>query len=425
MNDILIALEEINYWKKAPDFKLGHFREQYVNAIRKSLGNKLIKVLIGQRRTGKSYIIRQLMHRLIQKEKVKKTNIFYLNKELFEFEKIKKAEDLADIIVQYEKAWQPEGKIYVFIDEVQNIDQWEKIVVSLAQHPVKDYEIIITGSNSKLLSGELATMIAGRYMVKDIYPFSYREFLNINKQENNKENFIKYIQSSGLPEIFNLHDHDSVIHYFHALKNTILLKDIMYRHKIRDYVLLEDIFLYLIHNIGNMTSIPSILKYFKSKNRKADYTTVAQYISYMEEAFIIHQAPRMLIKSKELLSGEKKYFINDLGFRNYLYPSLTKDFGAILENIVFMHLKMSGQKIKIGTGKQFEVDFFTEKENKKIYLQVAYVMPNEDTIKREFGALEKINDNLPKYVVSMDDFIHQNENGIVHQFVWDLVYELG
>lgn len=246
----------------------------------------------------------------------------------------------------------------------------------------------------------------------------------MNRQENTKENFIKYIQSSGLPEIFNLHDNDSLVHYFQALKNTVLLKDIMYRHQIRDYVLLEDIFLYLLHNIGNMTSIPSILKYFKSKNRKADYTTVAQFISYMEGAFIIHQAPRMLIKNKEILSGEKKYFINDLGFRNYLYPSLTRDFGSILENIVFMHLKMSGHKINLGSGRQFEVDFFAEKENEKTYIQVAYVMPNEDTIKREFGALEKINDNFPKYVVSMDDLILQNEKGIIHQFVWGLVYEL-
>lgn len=424
MEKILNSLTNINYWEREPNFNLGFIRNQYNVSIWQSLGNKLIKVIVGQRRTGKSYIVRQLMYKLIKEEKINKKNIFYLNKEMFEFENIQRAEDLSEIIDFYETTHKPKGKIYLFIDEVQNIDNWEKIIVSLAQHPIKEYEIIITGSNSKLLSGELATLLSGRYILTEVFPFSYKEFLHINKIENKKENFIKYITTSGLPEVFNLEENETIVHYFQALKNTILLKDIMYRHKIRDYVLLEDIFLFLLHNVGNMTSVPSILKYFKSKNRKADYTTIAQYISYIKDAFIIHEAPRMAIKSKELLSGEKKYFVNDLGFRNYLYPSLINDIGAILENIVYMHLRMSGNNVKLVFGNNYEVDFVAEKEKTKQYVQVSYLMATQETRNREFGALEKINDNLPKYVVSMDDILIQNPSGIIHKHIWDFVYEL-
>ncbi len=424
MSYSLETLRQINYWETEPNFNLGFMRHKYTNVIWHSLGNKLIKVIIGQRRTGKSYIVRQLINKLITEEKVNTKNIFYLNKEMFEFENIQTASDLSEIIKLYESTYKPQGKVYLFIDEVQNISEWQKIIVSLAQHTVKEYEIVITGSNSKLLSGELATLLSGRYIVTEVFPFSYSEYCEIKELKNSKETFIQYISSSGLPEIFNLSSNDTIVHYFQSLKNTILLKDIMYRHKIRDYVLLEDIFLFLLHNVGNMTSIPSILKYFKDKNRKSDYTTISQYISFMQDAYIIHEAPRMSIKTKELLSGERKYFVNDLGFRNYLYPSLINDIGAILENVVYTHLRTAGYTIKLVVGKGYEVDFVAEKDNNKQYIQVSYVMPTSKTIEREFGGLEKIKDNLPKYVISMDDLLIRRESGIVHKHIWDYIYEL-
>jgi uncharacterized protein len=424
MKELLSSLSTINYWEKDPNFNLGFIRNRYCSEVWQTFGNKLIKVIIGQRRTGKSYIVRQLIHKLIHEKRVNNKNIFYLNKEMFEFENIRNAKNLSDIIRFYETTYKPKGKIYLFIDEIQNINDWEKIITSLAQHPVKDYEIVITGSNSTLLSGELATSLSGRYILTEVFPFSYREFIEIKQLENSKENFIKYITTSGIPEIFNLGSNETIVHYFQALKNTVLLKDIMYRHKIRDYVLLEDIFLFLLHNVGIMTSIPSILKYFKSKNRKADYSTISQYILYMQDAFIVHEAARMSVKSKELLSGEKKYYINDLGFRNYLYPGLINDIGAILENIVYTHLKMGGNDIKIVIGNNYEVDFVAEKERTKQYVQVTYLMSGNETINREFGALEKINDNHPKFVVSMDDIQIHKQNGIIHRKIWDFVYEL-
>lgn len=424
MNDILKALDSINNWNTKPMITQGFIRKAYLNKITKSLNNKLIKVIVGQRRAGKSYIIRQIINYLIEGKRVDPQNIFYLNKEMYEFESINTAVRLAEIVRQYEKEVTPAGKVYLFIDEVQNIADWEKIIVSFAQHPVKDYEVFITGSNATLLSGELASFLSGRYIVFEVFPFSYSEFLGFHTYENQKQNFIKYFETSGLPEIYNIESDEIRKHYFQSLKDTILLKDIMYRHKIRDYVLLEDLFLFLLHNVGNQTSVPAIIKYFKSRNRKTDYSTLSAYLSYMEEAFIVRQSPRYFIKTKELLSGEKKYFINDLGFRNYLFPRLKKDIAAILENIVFSHLRNAGYTVSTGYGNNFEVDFVATKNEFTIYVQVAYLLASEKTIQREFGAFEKINDHFPKYVVTMDDLLMTYSKGIIHENIWGFINNL-
>ncbi len=422
--EILDSLTGINYWESIPLFQLGFIRNNYISRLEQSMGNRLIKVITGQRRTGKSYIVRQLLDTLINKLNVNPANTFYLNKEMYEFEGIQFADDLSATIAMYEEKYTPKGTIYLFIDEVQNINDWERIVVSLAQHPVKQYEVFITGSNSTLLSGELATLLSGRYILTEVYPFSYKEYLDYQSLENTKENFIHYISTSALPEIFNLDHAETRKHYFQSLKDTILLKDIIQRHQIRDYILLEDIFLFLLHNVGNMTSVPSIMKYFKSKKRKADYATISAYLSYLEESYIIHSAPRYSLKNKSLLSGEKKYYVNDIGFRNYLYPQLIRETGYILENIVFMHLKIAQQDIKLGHDKNFEIDFYAMDQSTSIYIQVSYLLASESTIEREFGALERIDDNFPKYVVSMDDILIQSKKGIIHHHVWDFIYML-
>jgi predicted AAA+ superfamily ATPase len=424
MENILENLKSINFWENKPDFQFGFVRKTYLKILEEALGNKLIKVITGQRRAGKSFIIRQFMQMLIEKFKINPLNILYLNKELFEFEQIKNAENLSELINAYQRKYSPEGKIYIIIDEVQNITDWEKIIVSISQNNLKNYEVIITGSNSGLLSGELASLLSGRYIVIEVLPFSYKEFLEFYSLENNKSNFIKYYTAGGLPEVYNLNTEDIKRNYFQSLKDTVLLKDIMYRHNIRDYVLLGDLFLYIIHNVGNMTSIPSIIKYFKSKNRKVDYATAANFISYMEDAYLIHRVQRFSIKTRELLSGERKYFINDIGFRNYLYPHLSNDIDAILENIVFLHLRRNGYDIKLGFESNFEIDFYAVKSIDIKYIQVSYLLASDKTLKREFGALEKIKDNFPKYVLSMDDLKLQSSEGIIHETVWDFLYNL-
>ena len=424
MKEIIKALEKINYWRNEPDFDFGFIRQNYLEKIKKSLGNKLIKVIVGQRRTGKSYVVRQLIRYLLEEKSIDQKNIFYLNKELYEFEMIRTAAELDELIRLYKQQIKPIGKIYVFIDEVQNIDEWEKIIVSLAQHTTHDYELFITGSNSRLLSGELASNLSGRYLIFEIFPFSYQEFLSYFSWQNTKENFIKYLETSGLPEIYNIGSTEIQRHYFQSLKDTILLKDIMYRHNIRDYVLLEDLFLFLLHNVGNLISISAIIKYYKSKKRKADYTTIATYISYMEEAFILRRCPKYSIKTKELLSGDKKYFVNDLGFRNYLFPQLKTDISAMLENFVYMHLLMAGFDVNVGYSRNFEVDFIATKGNRKLYIQVTYLLTSKQTENREFRALESINDSYPKYLISMDDITVNHPQGIIHQKIWDFVENL-
>lgn len=424
MHHILQSLNTINYWNERPDFDIGYIRSDYLEQLDNALGNKLIKVIVGQRRAGKSYIVRQFIDLIIKKKKVAPQNIFYLNKEFFEYDEIRSASDLLELINLYRKTYKPSGKVFVFVDEVQNITSWERLIVSLAQDPANLYEVIITGSNSRLLSGELVSLLSGRYIVTEVLPFSYNEYLDFFSLKNNKENFINYLTTSGMPEVFNLHSEEIQRHYFQSLKDTVLLKDIMYRHKIRDYVLLGDLFLFLVHNVGNMTSIPSIIKYFKSKNRKADYSTISNYISYLEEAFIIHQAPRYALKNKELLAGERKYYLNDLGFRNYLFPQLLDDIGAMLENILNMHLRKASYSIKIGYENNFEIDFYATKSKFSLYIQVVYLLASDKTLKREFGALEKINDNFPKYVLSMDDITRNSSTGIIHKNIWDFIYEL-
>ena len=268
MEKILDILSQSNHWEKAPGYNLGLIRNTYLAAIKNSLDNRLIKVLVGQRRSGKSYIVRQLIEYLIKELHIDGKNIFYLNKELYEFESIKTEQDLFQLIEAYKRRYNPEGKVYYFIDEVQDIQNWEKLLVSIAQDPSQNTETFITGSNSSLLSGELATKLTGRYVSFEIFPFTYKEFLDYNKQQNKRQNFINYLRSSSLPETLKIQDRDIKRFYFKSLKDTILLQDIMSRYNIRDAALLDDLFLFVLHNIGNLTSIPSIIKYYKSRNRK-------------------------------------------------------------------------------------------------------------------------------------------------------------
>ncbi len=424
MKNLLDLLARSNYWEKAPGYNLGLIRDTYLSAIKDSLDNRLIKVLSGQRRTGKSYIVRQLIEYLIKESGINGKNTFYLNKELYEFENIKTERDLFQLIEAYKSRYNPEGKVYYFIDEVQDIQNWEKLVVSISQDPSHNAEVFITGSNSSLLSGELATKLSGRYVSFEIFPFTYKEYLDFNKQKNTRQNFTKFLRSSALPETAKMQGSETKRFYFKSLKDTILLQDIMNRYNIRDAALLEDLFLFVLHNIGNLTSIPSIIKYFKSKNRKTDYSTLSNYLSYIEKSFIIHSSPRYYIKNKETLSGERKYYVNDLGFRNYLYPNLENEIASGLENLVYIHLLKAGYEVYTGYGRNFEIDFLAIKPGTRIYIQVTYLLESRATIEREFGAYDYVKDFYPKYVLSMDEIQIQDFRGIKHFPLWDFLFEL-
>ena len=416
MKQLINILKPYNYWHGKPKYNLGFRRSFYLDRLMKLTGNRLIKVIVGQRRVGKSYILRQMQRQLFENG-VNGKNLFYLTKELYELNEINTAEALKQLIDKYFETYKPQGKIYIFIDEIQTIKDWQKLIVSLAQDLTKDFEIFISGSNSTMLSGELATLLAGRYVVLEVFPFSYPEFLEINGLPNTKDNFINYLTNSAMPETIHLPDNEAKMFYFQALKDTIIVRDVINRHKIKDVQLLEDLFLYLLNNIGNLVSISNIVKYYKSRGKAIDFQTIANYVKYLEQAFIIYNAQRKHIKTKELLGNLKKFYFTDLGFRNYLFPSLTKEFASSLENVVYVHLRRLGYSVFVGTQRSGEVDFIAEKGEQKFYIQVAYLLSDEKVVEREFSQLEKIRDAYPKLIITLDD-LTINRSGILHKQIW-------
>ena len=418
MLDFFARLKKYNFWDADyPD--LGLLRQNYLNRINDFIGNNLIKVLVGQRRTGKSYLLRQIILSLINKG-INSKNIFYINKEYTDFDFITNYTELEDLILTYQQELTPEGKIYLFIDEVQRIEGWERLVNSYSQNYTRPYEIFISGSNSQLLSTELATLLSGRYIQFQILPFSYLEYISIKKAQNTKVSFLTYLQSGGLPELFHLPNDETKRHYLSAIKDTVLLHDIIQRYNIKDTRLLDDIFSFLVNNASNLISINSIVKYFAGKSRKTNYETVANYISYLQNTFLIHQVDRFSIKGKDILAGTHKYYINDLAFKNYLYSGFEYGYGYMLENIVYLQLINAGYNVYTGFMRNKEIDFVATKGNKTIYIQVAYLLIDKLTIDREYSELESIHDNYEKFVVSLDDMQLPDKNGIRHVLAWKI-----
>lgn len=410
-------IRKYNFWdKKTPE--LGFYRASYTNKIFTYTGNRLVKVLIGQRRTGKSYILRQLINKLIDNG-INRENILYVNKEYTDFDFICDYTALDNFVKFYKKQLNVSGKVYLFIDEIQNIAGWEHFVNSYSQDFVDEYEIFISGSNSKMLSGELATLLSGRYVEFEVFPFCFSEYLGILQKESNKQNFIEYMESGGLPELFNLSTNEIKCNYVSAIKDTVFLRDIIHRYNVKEPKLLEDIFVFLVNNAANLVSIPNIVNYFKSWGRKTTYDTISAYIGYMEDSFLVHKSERYDIRGKDTISGNCKYYINDLAYKNYLYTGFGYGIGYKLENLVYLNLKRAGYKIYTGVFRDKEVDFVALKDDKVLYVQVTYLMTDEQIITREYLPLESISDNYEKVVVSLDDIQFPQKNGIKHEQIWN------
>jgi predicted AAA+ superfamily ATPase len=347
-------------------------------------------------------------------------NIFYLNKEFIDFDYINHYSDLEELIKLYQLNLKPKGKIYLFLDEIQNIAQWERLVNSYSQDFTESYELFISGSNSKMLSGELASLLSGRYVNFEVFPFSFEEYVGITQQKISKETYIKYMQSGGLPELFVLPNEETKRHYVASVKDTVLLRDVIQRHAIKDPNLLEEIFIYLVNNAANLLSINNVTNYLKSKGRKTTYDTIANYIGYIEDTFLLRKAERFDIKGKDIIAGNVKYYCNDLAYKNYLYAGFGYGIGYQLENLIYLELRRLGYEVYVGVMPNKEVDFVAKKADEKFYLQCAYLLLDEETIKREYASLEGINDNYPKIVVSLDDIAMPNNNGIIHIQAWKL-----
>jgi predicted AAA+ superfamily ATPase len=373
------------------------YREGYFRQIEPYIGDNLIKVLIGQRRVGKSYILLQLMEEI--KKRLPGAEIIYINKEDYAFDSIKNYIDLMSWLQSVRKSGE---KTYLFIDEVQDIVDFEKALRSL--HSGGDYDIYCTGSNAKLLSGELATFLAGRYIKIRVFALTYIEFLQFHQLPDNSGSLMKYIQVGGLPHLINLKNEERV--YYEYLRNvfdTIVLRDVVARYKVRNVSFLQDLIHFLADNIGSVVSAKKISDYLKSQRISLLPKSILEYIFYLESVFFIERVK----------IGDKFYF-EDLGMRHALVPFQQKDIGKVLENLVFHHLRAIGFNVFVGRIDNREIDFVADKDGKKWYIQVTYLIPDEQTHEREFGNLLRIDDNYPKMVISMDELTGSNFKGIEH-----------
>ncbi|HOF00173.1 MAG TPA: ATP-binding protein [Spirochaetota bacterium] len=412
-----------NFWNNE-EINTGFIRERYQSKIISYLDNSLVKVLVGQRRVGKSYIMRMLIDYLLKTRDISPKNILYINKEIYDFDFINTAQSLDNIVKTYTETINPTGKIYIFIDEIQEIAGWEKVVNSLSQDYLKKYEIFISGSNSNLLSKELATYLSGRYIQFEILPFSYKEYLNYYKLDNTKSNFLEYLKNGGMPETLRLSGNELIRNYLEQLLNSIILKDIVTRYNIRDAALLERLVFYIIDSSGSLFSVNRIVNYFNSHKIKTNNETVGNYLKFIEDTFFIHSLERYDIKGKSILASDKKYYLNDTGFKFYLTSSFNMNIGRFLENLVYLHLRRFHYRIFIGKIAENEIDFIAEKDGNKKYIQVTYLLSDESIIKREFGNLSLINDNYEKIVLSLDDVEMGNLNGIKHMKIWEFLFSM-
>lgn len=411
-------VEKNNFWGDLP-VKTGYLRERYLDRLARYLDNSLVKVITGSRRSGKSFILRGLIDHLIRVRQIPAENILYLNLELTDLSFIKDTDGLVAVIREYEKRLKPKGRIYLCIDEVQEIEGWERVVNSFSQDHTRDYELFITGSNARLLSQELATYLTGRHVPLEVLPFSYTEALGFLGQTRGKESFVGYMRTGGLPELLSITDHELRTGYISALRDSIILRDIVRRHEVRDPYLLDLLVRFLTDSMGSPLSPRSVVDYLASNGHKTNIPTVGAYLGYIAEAYFAHECPRWDIRGKRLLTGEKKWYLNDPGFRSYLTAATVSDTGRYLENAIYLHLRGRGATVRTGKIGDREIDFIAEKNGVPQYVQVAYLLSDEQVIAREFGNLEMISDNYEKVVVTLDDAAAGDRNGVRHVRAWE------
>jgi predicted AAA+ superfamily ATPase len=372
-------------------------RPLYIDRLKPFIGKSLIKVLTGQRRVGKSYLLMQLRD-LIKKQRPD-TQIIYINKEQHEFSKIKNSDDLFLYLKENVKE---NDKVALFIDEIQDIESFEITLRDLVTRG--NYDIYCTGSNANLLSGELATFLSGRYIEIKVFGLSYTEFLVFYNLQDSVATFQNYLKFGGLPYLINLNAEIQIAYeYLTSIYNTILLKDVVARFKVRNVEFLENLIAFLADNIGSIVSSKKISEYLKSQKINISTQVVIDYLSYLETSFLIFKVKRTGIEGKKVFEIGEKYFFEDIGIRNAIVGYKTSDIHKILKNVVYLHLRMAGYSVTVGQEGKKEIDFIAQKSGEKIYVQVAYMLTNEGTINREYGNLLEISDNFPKYVVTMDE----------------------
>ena len=395
-------------------------REIYMQRIRPFMNTDLIKVFTGIRRAGKSVML-ELVKNELKESGISEENFLCINFEQFSNSQYLDVQSLYKKIVDFQK--NTEGKIYLFFDEIQEVTGWEKCINSCRID--FDCDIYITGSNAKLLSGELATYLAGRYVEFVIYPFSFAEFFEMNFLKNPNVDkstcFMQFLKTGGMPFLSNFPDDDSAkSQYLIDIYNSVVLKDVVKRNNIRDVDTLERIVAYAFSNIGHIFSATSLSKYFKSENRKISHDTILNYLKFCSDAFLFYKINRYDLEGKKIVTVNEKYYCADHGLREALFGKNIQNIDQVLENIVCLELLRRNYKVYVGKKGDLEIDFIAEKQGKKIYVQVAYLLANEETIRREFSVYNAVKDSYPKYVVSMDE-LDFSQNGIIHKNIKDFL----
>ena len=385
-------------------------RELYANKVDAWIGKGQIIVLTGQRRVGKSYILKDFLER---HKNDPESNFIYINKERKKYDALKNYEQLNAYIDEH---WVDDVHNFILIDEVQEIDSWERSVRSYRAE--ENTDIIITGSNSKMLSSELSTLIGGRYQEIYVQSLSYQEFIQFHGLEEGDDALLKYINYGGLPGLMQvgLDDEDLVWDYIKGVYHTVMLKDIVERNSIRNVAFLNTLLRYFADTIGKLSSLNNISKYMKSQGQDVAVKSIASYIGYFKDAYLISSVDRFDIHGKKLLESNEKLYFGDIGLRNLIAGGERQgDMEKVLENIVYQQLLRMGYAINVGQLRAGEVDFVCTRLNERIYVQVAYLIASEETEEREFGRLDNIKDNYPKYVISMTPLVKRSDRqGITH-----------
>lgn len=373
-------------------------RNSYLSHIISHLNRGMMIILVGQRRVGKSFMLRQVRNWLDENRPT--ATVVYINKELLEFSHLTNATELYDYVAPN---FAEGGDNYLLIDEVQDIEGYEDALRSL--HAEERCQIVATGSNAYIFSSELSTRLAGRYIEIPIYGLSYREFLEFHGLADSDESLSDYLRVGGLPglRLYDIKDEIHVRDYLQGVYNTIMMRDVISREKIRNVHFIENLSRFIADNDGKLISTNSIVRFMKSQGEKISETVTSAYIGYLCKAFIINAVARYDIHGKKLFEMIYKYYFADHGLRNYLCGfNLRSSIEKVMENVIYLHLLAQGYKVNVGILRAGEVDFVATKGGKTLYVQVTYLLASEDTVKREFGNLAGIKDNYPKYVVSMD-----------------------
>ena len=392
-------------------------RQTYLKKIKPHIGKNIIKVLTGQRRVGKSYLMKQVRDEIAESDQ--NFNVIYIDKEKLEFDDLKDYRDLHKYVIENTDKTR---KNVVMIDEVQEIESFEKALRDLNENP--GYDIFCTGSNAKLLSGELSTFLAGRYVETQVHSLSYREFLTFHQLESAMDTFGKYIKYGGMPYLIHLEFEDEIVFdYLQSIYNSIILKDVVARHNIRNVNFLDRLVLFLADNTGSILAAKNISDFLKSQKISLSVNTVMSYLNFLISSYFINKVSRYDVIGKRIFEINEKYYFEDLGLRNTLIGFHQKDMGKILENIIYKHLRIRGYDVYIGKHKDMEIDFMAEKSGETVYVQSSYLLKDPKTIDREFGNLLKLKDNFRKIVVSMDEFAQGHVKGVEHLHILDFLNE--